>query len=721
MSQARRIGWIGLGGAGVIFSLIISTWFSVSAFIDPLFPYASYENDIYIALGYLVIFIFIGISILLGKYRWLGFSAWIIGAAFVLVAARTTYLALSILTLLWFLWVSWCIGDAAIQRMIDPRDISDGERAVLAIVLGWGVLVVLTLFLGLIGLYQKWFFYLLFSLAAIWGIWKHGSWFSRWRPELIPDSWLGALVLSLLMIIAAGIFMWALAPAVRYDSVSYHLAVPARYLEAGRMIELPESFQTYFAHYGEMLYVIAFALGDQPLPGLINFSAGILLVIQTYYLGKRLGNQAVGWIAAVILFSLPIIGIESATTYIDIFIALFVASALHAAILWSQGNGDKWLLLVGLFSGLALGTKLTALWLLLPFLGLIFVGIPRKKGVRGGVHPHAHPFFGNVLSVAVIVIPVLLLWSPWLIRDWLWTGNPIFPNLNPIFQSSKWFDRNFFIFQPTLKTFQGILYFPWLGVADSHSYYHEAPGAVLGALPMLSLPWFYGRHPLGRKERSLFLVLFLASFAAMALLFGFGVNARYLMPLYPLLSVLAALNVAALGQLLFKWRKFLGVAFVLFGVVYIFSTRLAFTVRWWEIPERYPFQVWLGEESPEQFVDRILPVYGAFEYLDQQGRFKVLSVGNELRLYTNSEIYGVFFSKEAYQVLHSAASADELAQNLEGGGYDYILIYPPEQEHRPEIYTSPALNQDFFERYTYLEYNQRDVFLYRFIVGNIVR
>jgi len=711
MSQTKRIGWIGLGGAGVIFSLILSTWFSVATFEDPLFPYASYENDTLIAFVYLISFIIVSILLLFRRNRWLGIAAWGIAGLVILVTLMTKYLAVSILLLLLFLWVSWCIGEALLQWIIKPGRIPAGEGAFLAIVLGWGVLVVMTLLLGLIGLYQKWVFYVLFSLVALWGIWKNAPRLIHWRPQFLPDTWLGSLGLSLFVIIVVGSFLWALAPAVRYDSVSYHLAVPIRYLEAGRMIEIPESFQTYFAHYGEMLYVIAFALGDQPLPALINFVAGILLAIQTYYLGKRLGNQTVGWIAAVVLFSLPIIGIESATTYIDIFIALFVASALHAAILWSQGNGDKWLLLVGLFSGLALGTKLTALWLLLPFLGLIFWKLYREKKLS----------LGFVKLAALMAIPVLLLWSPWLIRDWLWTGNPIFPNLNPIFQSSKWFDRNFFIFQPTLKTFQGILYFPWLGVADSHSYYHEAPGAVLGALPMLSLPWVYGWHPLSRKERSLFLVFFLASFAAMALLFGFGVNARYLMPLYPLLSVLAALNVEALGQLLFKWRKFLGVAFVLLGVVYIFSTRLAFTVRWWEIPERYPFQVWLGEESPEQFVDRILPVYGAFEYLDQQGRFKVFSVGNELRLYTNSEIYGVFFSKEAYQALHAATTADELAQNLEDGGFDYILVYPPEQEHRPEIYTSPALSGDFFERYTRLEYGQKGVYLYRFIIGTSAR
>ncbi len=703
MIPHKRISLIGLRGAGVVFALIASIWFSISTFLNPMPPYAAYEQDALIALGYLAVFVVVGVLLLLRGFRWLTISAWGMAGLVVLVALKTPHLAVSLLLLTWFLWVSWCIGEALLQRIFTPARIPAGERAVLAVVLGWGVWVVLTFFLGLIGLYHKQLFYGLFSLLALWGIWKYAPRFIRWRPKLIPNSGLAALGLSLLAIVAVGSFLWALAPAVRYDSVSYHLAVPVRYLEAGRMVELPESFQTYFAHYGEMLYLIAFVLGDQPLPGLINFAAGVLLVIQTYYLGKRLANSTVGVVGAVILYSMPIIGIESATTYVDVFVALFVTSALHAAVLWSQGKGDRWLLLVGIFSGLALGTKLTALWLLLPFWGLILVKSHREGKLS---LKRLRPF-------ARIAVPIVLLWSPWLIRDWLWTGNPVFPNLNPIFQSAEWFDRNFFVFQPTLKTLQGVLLFPWLGIADSHHYYHEAPGAVLGALPMLSLPWFYGRRSQGRKRWPQRWVLFLASFVAMALLFGFGLNARYLMPLYPLLSVLGALNVVIFGRHLFQWRKSLGAAFLLLGLVYLFSTRLAFTVRWWEIPERYPVQVWLGEETPEQFVDRVLPVFGAFEHLDHQGRFKVLSVGNELRLYTDSEIYGVFFSKEAHQTFH-ATTADELAQNLRQGGYDYILIYPPEQQHRPDVYTSPALNDDFFTRYTRLEYSQKDVYLYRF-------
>jgi len=699
-----------LGTAGVIFSLMLSIWFSAATFLDPLPPYVFYDHDLRIAILYLVIFSIVGFLSLIQKPCWLGTLTIVSSGGMILVAAKTPSLAVSLLLLLWFLWSSWCIGEAALRWLVNPEDLSAGEGAALAIVLGWGVLVVLTLFLGVIGLYQRWLFYALFSLITIWGLWKHKMKFRQRRSNRLPGSGPGALASSLLAVVAAGSFFWALAPAVRYDSLSYHLAVPLRYLEAGRMLELPESFQMYFAHYGEMLYLIAFALGDQPLPGLINFSAGILLTIQTYFLGKRLANRTLGWIAAVILYSLPIIGIESATTYVDIFIALFVTSALHAALLWSQGKGGRWLFLTGIFSGLALGTKLNAFLLLLPFWLWTFTAETRSSRSKTVINiPRSLHLRGEALLS--LGLPALLLWAPWLARDWFWTGNPIFPNLNAIFRSPEWFDRHFFVFQPTLNTLQGILFFPWLGVADSHRYYHEAPGAVLGALPMLSLPWFYG----WRIRRSQTLSLFFAFCAAMALLFGFGANARYLMPLFPLLSVLAASNVESFGEILFRKQKHWGAPLVFLALLYVFSTRLAFTARWWEIPERYPIRIWLGQESQEHFVERVLPVYGAFEFLNQQGRFKVFSVGNELRLYTASEIYGILFSKEAHHALHDATTPDELAQNLAREGYDYLLIYPPEQEHRPEIYTSPSLHEAFFERYTRLEYSQKNVYLYHFV------
>jgi hypothetical protein len=238
---------------------------------------------------------------------------------------------------------------------------------------------------------------------------------------------------------------------------------------------------------------------------------------------------------------------------------------------------------------------------------------------------------------------------------------------------------------------------------------------------MLSLPWLYGWYPRRRGEKRFYRLIFLACCAAIGLLFSVAYHARYLLPLYPLMSVLAALNLEILGRFLFARRKILGAALVGLVLVYVFATRLAFTIRWWEIPERYPFQIWLGREQPEAFLERVLPVYGAFEFLDRHGAEKVFSIGNELRYYTDAEIHGVLFSKWAYQALHTASNGDQLARHLARQNIDYLLIYPPEQQHRPEIYQSPALDESFFATYTRLAYCQDQVYVYHFFPQGVDR
>lgn len=690
----KRLGRM-VGLVGVLFGLLSAIGYAFNTFWQPLPPYVSHPPDNWIAIAYLFIFLVVAVFFFARKYRWLHLLGFLLVTVAILVPLRNVQMVQSFLLLGWFLSVSWIIGDVLICLLRVTADLTPGERLIFGVVLGWGALVVLTLLLGVIGLYQRRVFYALFGLISLWGLWRCRERFRRFSFGWFPISKFESLSITLVVIIALGSFFWALAPAVRYDSLSYHLAVPVRYLQAGRMIELPESFQTYWAHFGEMFYVMALSLGDQPLTGLINFSAGLLLAAQVFFIGKRLVNHMTGLMAALVLYSLPIIGIESATTYIDIFVAVFFTAALHCGLIWEHSLKGGWLVLLGVFSGLALGTKLSAFWLLLPFWGLLMWRL----------HCHRRLTWRNI---AAVYVPAILLWSPWLLRDWLWTGNPVFPNLNPLFQSPQWFDRNFFIFQPTTNTLRSILFFPWRGVAQSHVYYHEAPGAVLAGLPLLSLPWYY-------HQRKNLLILFGVSAMALAMLFSFGASARYLMPLFPLLSVLAAANIQMTVAKLSVWRMDYTTGFVVLCLVYLFSTRLAFTVRWWEIPERYPIQIWSGSESREQFLDRILPVYAAFEYLDRQGSFKVLSVGNELRLYTDSEIFGPYFSKEAYQALHATTSADELALFLAEKGYDYILTYPPEQQHRPEMYTSDVLSGEFYDRYTQLEFEHRDVYLYRLI------
>ncbi len=710
---------IQVGIIGIVFGLLLSSFMAWQTFLQPRAPFASYAGDRLIALIYLLIFLVAGLLTFFNGGRVLRIVACALAGTLIFVAARSPEIAISLLLLTWILGLSWGMGRLLFKR-IAPRDrVSVPEGEILSLALGWGALMVLMLLLGVVGLYVREILYgvlgilsgvvifLYYKSAQISQTIKRFS--PRLRARSMDQQLPASLALYLMVILAAGNFLWALAPAVRYDALSYHLAAPMRYLNAGRMIELPESSQSYSAQYGEMLYTAALGLGEQPLPTLLNFTAGLLLAAQTYFIGRKLGNHTTGLIAAVLLYSLPIIGSESATAYTDIFVAVFVTAVIQIFLHWREKPENHCLLLMGIFSGLALGTKLNALFLLLPIWVWAFISEIRSSQIKSTV------LWAACRRVFFMGLPALLLWIPWLLRDYLWTGNPIFPNYNQLFHSPNWFDTSFFRIQPTRGIALRMLAFPWMGIIDSYRYYHEAPGAVLGAIPLLGLPWLYRVSALWGWSVS--------GLAALVMIFAYGGSARYVLPLLPLVSALAAINI---GELLSTAgflntnvprakknpRRLVQYALLTLCLVYLFSTRLAFTVRWWEIPERYPVGIWMGTETQAEFVHRILPVYGAFEFLDQQGQFKVFSVGNELRLYTNSAIYGPLFSKEAYELLHTSETPAALAENLAQNEYDYILLFPPEVAHRPEVYASPALSEEFFNQFTTQVYAQRDVYLY---------
>ncbi len=685
----------------MVFSLAAATVVAARTFARPRPPFPAYPADRWIALVYLALFLTVGVLAWRGSRRGLGGVAVLMAASLLVITLWTPAPRRSLLLLLWICWIAWGVGNILLKWLRFAQGLSWLEGLVLGLPLGWGALMVLTLLLGVIGLYHRVAFYvLLIALSTLVFLNHKGHKEEREGAQrgLLFFSSCSFVPFVVSLTLVAGSYLWALAPAVRYDALSYHLAAPERYLQAGWMIELPESFQTYSAHYGEMLYTLALGVGEQPLPGMLHFAAGLLFAAQTYLIGRRLAGRRVGWLAALLLLATPLVGMEMATAYTDVFLGVFVAAALLAFLRWLDAPEMHWLLLLGVFSGLALGTKLNAFFLLLPI--WIWVITTETRSSQREINSPCSPCLRGVY----IFLPTLLFLSPWLLRDYLWTGNPIFPNYNQFFRSPEWFVRPFFRVQPTAAIGLRMLAFPWAGVFDSYRYYHEAPGAALSVLPLLGLPWFYLR-------RRRLAALGLAFAASLVMIFAYGGSARYLLPLFPVLCVLAAVN---LDALLNRWqgRRAAALLLALFGV-FLFSTRLAFTVRWWETPERAPLHLLIGEQSPEDFIESVVPVYGALAYLDARGDFKVFSVGNELRLYTRSAIYGVMMSKEAYEILHQARTPAELADSLSAADYDYLLLYRPEQDFRPEVYTAPALNDTFLAEYAHLVYAHRGVELYQ--------
>ncbi|MEN6469220.1 MAG: phospholipid carrier-dependent glycosyltransferase, partial [Smithella sp.] len=142
------------------------------------------------------------------------------------------------------------------------------------------------------------------------------------------------------------------------------------------------------------------------------------------YLNKKSGQLA-GLLGALIFISLPTILRTATTAYVDAGLVFFTTLSVLASLYWRDSEYKKigWLLISAVAMGLALGTKYSALpaWLFLT-LAIVFV-YSKDTGGQGRALRHGLVFF----------LVSLLVFSPWLIKNIILTGNPLYPLYQGVF------------------------------------------------------------------------------------------------------------------------------------------------------------------------------------------------------------------------------------------------------------------------------------------------
>ncbi len=387
---------------------------------------------------------------------------------------------------------------------------------------GLGVAAYGVLALGLVGrLTSSWLAGLVAAIALLglregWALlhdsrFAFATWFRRSRQE----SWVAVAFAAGGFFHCLSTLVAALAPPadLDWDGLSYHLAAPKIYLHEGRIRFIEYDSHTNFPFTVEMLYALGLAWGGAPAAKLFHWAAYCLTGLAVAaWVGRHLSVRALrAWappLGAALWLSIPQAIWEAGTAYVDLGTALFQFTALAALTRlmergadWWRGVGWRGALLGGLLTGWALGTKYTAL---IQFgalgLALAFAAL-RARGWQ--------PW----LPVAVFGAAAVLVASPWYIKNALWTNNPVYPFLYPLFPNSIHWNAEF-----------------------HRAYQHEQHSFGRGgdAEALLRLPWdltFHGRHffittpRLLRWDKWAGLGLLVAGFAPL-LLFARGLNRR---------------------------------------------------------------------------------------------------------------------------------------------------------------------------------------------------
>jgi hypothetical protein len=314
---------------------------------------------------------------------------------------------------------------------------------------------------------------------------------------------------------------------------------------------------------------------------------------------------------------------------------------------------------------------------------------------------------------------------PWMILEMHWTGNPVYPFLTSLFPGNGASATSTYAAQiGTRMSLRDFLALPITLITQTQRFYPEGPMGMLGAVPLLMLPWLYAWHPcFSPSQRRQMIAFFGCVVVGAVLVMLTSSRVRYVIPLFPFASILASANALALwdyvrtrtrpGQ-----KPVLLAAALAVGLIYFGSTRLGLTVRSWDIPDRYPYQAALGIEDPDTYLSNALPVYDALQFLNRQGdgTGAVLSINNEVHFYSSLKMYGTATSTAAMNIL-TEAKPESIAQDFVKTGIGFILINYSSNEAATD--QTPFIQSGFIDRYARLEFSRNNVYVYRFFQDGV--
>jgi hypothetical protein len=518
------------------------------------------------------------------------------GLASVFVALLNRVADLLLLTVVLAVAAAW---GSRVMRWLGLTPASGLERWSLGATLGLGLLGTLVFGIGVAGGLYRWVGYLLLVvlvLTALPEIWALARWICtaprRWRPSGIPWLWLFNALSGLL---ALGL---ALLPPSGWDALVYHLQGPRLYLEAHRLVAVPENFYLNWPAQIEMLFTWGMLLKGDVLAKLFNWSFWLLIAAMLYALGRRWAGARVGEWAVALWAAVPLTIEVAGVAYVDLGLTAFALAGFWGLMRWTEVRRDGWLVLSALFAGFAISVKYTAAtWLGLLILLFVYHAWRYQRQRIGWILVRAVRF----AAIAGVVV------LPWLVKNWIVTGNPIYPFL---FGGVGWnATREAWLYWPGQGYSQNLIDYlalPWLmtvlGTAGTAAFDATTGPLLLCLVPLVFL--------VRDRPRMVNYGLALAAaqfslFAVMIWRYLYLAQTRLLIADFPLLCLAAAY---ALDKLPLWDRRTLRLSWIV-GVVVTLVLIVTLLTEAQAFLALRPFAPLVGLESREESLARKMGYY----------------------------------------------------------------------------------------------------------------
>jgi len=525
----------------------------------------------------------------------------------------------------------------------------------------------------------------------------------------IKYLWIGLLAALVIVIV---LLSWV--PPVSRDALTHHLAVPRLYLQHGGIYEIPSIDFSYYPMNLDLLYMIPLYFGNDIVPKFIHFMFALLTAWLIYsYLVKKLG---VVWalFGAFFFLSLPIIVKLSITVYVDLGLVFFSTASILSFLKWIESRFQlKFLIFSGAWCGLALGTKyngLIVLFILTLFIPVVFIRNSTHKAEAKRRPDNATLIKIQLKAVgwgAIFLTIALLVFSPWMVRNYAWKANPIYPLFGNVFnreipvpsetqsgnqapepasepqqtstgKSTRWSP---FAVRKVIygESWWEIALIPvrifFQGRDDNPKYFDGKLNPFLFFLPFFAFIHLKKNPAALQTEKKIFI-----AFVTLFILYAFSTSSiriRYVAPVIPPLVILATLGMSQITSMVAKRKAApsarVGSGFIMILVTIILALNAAYIVKQFRYVD--PFSYLGGRMSRQTYIAKYRPEYSIYQYVNRRlpdnAKILGLFLGNR-RYYSEREL--IFGVGEFKEIVNRVDSEKKLLKELRDKGFCYLII-----------------------------------------------
>jgi hypothetical protein len=407
----------------------------------------------------------------------------------------------------------FCLSLAGLGGLFAQRILDIKTNIFTAFFFGCGLAILILFVGGVLGVFGGIFFTLILALICLFIITGQRRLsklsFGFEKKAILP------LVLTCVLLILAGLA--ALSPPIKNDTLYYHLGLPKLWASSGGISFFPTIAFSATALNNELLLTpIAAMISPEAAQFFVFLTALIVILLLAYELDRFTNTPAYYGILFIAASPLYISGLADAKN--DYLAAGFCLVSLFYYFDYLKIKNAKYLILSGVFAGLAAGTKSNALIFVLAITVIVITSRPRMK------------------ELAFYLLGAAVLGLPWYLKAYFETGNPFYPFYNNIFQSVFWpnaFD-NFNKATMPASVNRGIVDFilsPFKLV-----YWPDLFRGRIGPLPLIFLPLMLviKNHPKIIKRALVLIGIFYVVWYAV------WANCRYLLPAVLILIFVAA-------------------------------------------------------------------------------------------------------------------------------------------------------------------------------------